>query len=537
MDLSFFSNLFNTTDPASAARLRGGLVGAAQAISQPYGNLGSALVGGAQGSQQARQDYSQQQFQDLRLKQLQSQLTTDQAKRDALNNLFKQGAQGSIMSAPQAGLAPAAPIQATPLPQGISQSDEGFPQQDAAPIPQAPMASAQAPQFHLPAGFDSPEQFQAYAQINPDDALKRMFPEQQKFDGAPHEGINPTTGKLEEFTVNPQTGKPNWLGVSAQPKAPNTVGGLMWDAASNSFKPIPGYTEQASRIAAAGRAPAEPSITAPMTVEAADPKNPGQRTQFLAQQDKRTGQWYTGDQTRVPLTDVMLPGGVPGGGRAAAQVGRMMGAAKDVSTGLQNVSELPITASTGMMGLLGGKQEAHGLMDATKTVLANQMTPQDVQSTKAMYVGIAKAIGTLDAGGLQTSDTFLKQIGGLLPAEGDTHMTKLLKLAELRQQADNALESQLNGPLLSSQQKVYAKKLRDDLKKSIPFTPLDVLHLDKSNNPNAKISDYVKGVGLGGGNSPPADAIRELKMRGPKADAQFDAIFGPGAAAKYRAQK
>jgi len=241
-------------------------------------------------------------------------------------------------------------------------------------------------------------------------------------------------------------------------------------------------------------------MSAPVTVEAADPKNPGQRTQFLAQQDKKTGQWYTGDQTRTPLTDVMLPGGVPGGGRAAAQVGRMMGAAKDVATGLRNVSQLPITSSTGLMGLIGGKQEAHGLWDASRTVLANQMTPQEVQSTKAMYVGIAKAIGTLDAGGLQTSDMFLKQIGGLLPAEGDTHMTKLLKLAELRQQADNALETQLNGPLLSSQQKIYAKSLRDDLEKAIPWAPLDVINLIKSKDPNAKISDFAKGVGLGAQN-------------------------------------
>jgi hypothetical protein len=244
------------------------------------------------------------------------------------------------------------------------------------------------------------------------------------------------------------------------------------------------------------------NFTAPTTVEAADPKNPGQRTQFLAQQDKKSGQWYSGDQTRVPLSDVMLPGGVPGGGRAAAQVGRMIGAAKDVATGLNNVSQLPITASTGLMGLIGGNQEAHSLFDATRTVLANQMTPQEVQSTKAMYVGIAKAIGTLDAGGLQTSDTFLKQIGGLLPADGDTHLTKLLKLAELRQQADNALESQLNGPLLSSQQKVYAKELRASLAKSIPWSPTDVLALTKSSDPNAKISDFASKAGLGGAASP-----------------------------------
>lgn len=491
MDLSFFSNLFNTSDPASAARLRGGLIGAGQAISQPYGNFGSALVGGAQGAQQARQDYTQQQFQDLRVQQLQDTLEQDKTKRAALNNLFRMGGQTTpqpITAAPQAGIAPAAPLQTPPSALPIAPTN---PQT----APQAPIAGAQQqpPAFHLPAGFESPEQFQAYAQINPEDAMKRMFPEPER--GL--QGFAPGTHVLDKATNKEVFAVPE----KNNPNEPFNTDGTP-NAAYQAWKRSEMQAQQApqwARVALERENAGGKGLTAPMTVEASDPRNPGQRMQFLAQQDKGTGQWVTGDQSRIPLTDVMLPGGVPGGGRAAAQVGRMIGAAKDVVTGLQNVSELPITASTGMMGLLGGKQEAHGLMDATKTVLANQMTPQDVQSTKAMYVGIAKAIGTLDAGGLQTSDTFLKQIGGLLPAEGDTHMTKLLKLAELRQQADNALEAQLNGPLLSSQQKVYAKELRESLRKSIPFTPLDVLHLDKSPNPNAKISDYATSAGLGGG--------------------------------------
>lgn len=43
-----------------------------------------------------------------------------------------------------------------------------------------------------------------------------------------------------------------------EPEAPKTVGGMFWDEATQSYKPIPGYTEQAAAIAAAGRAPATP---------------------------------------------------------------------------------------------------------------------------------------------------------------------------------------------------------------------------------------------------------------------------------------
>lgn len=206
MDLSFFSNLFNTSDPAAAARLRGGLIGAGQAISQPYGNFGSALVGGAQGAQQARQDYGQQQFQDLRMQQLQDTLTQDKAKRAALNSLFLgQSAKPPITPAPQASIAPAAPLQqpASALPIAPTNPQTA---------PQAPIAGAQqqAPAFHLPAGFESPEQFQAYAQIDPEGAIKRMFPEPehglQSFGAGSH--VFDKATQKEVFAV-PEKNNPN----------------------------------------------------------------------------------------------------------------------------------------------------------------------------------------------------------------------------------------------------------------------------------------------------------------------------------------
>jgi hypothetical protein len=47
--------------------------------------------------------------------------------------------------------------------------------------------------------------------------------------------------------------------------APKTVGGMMWDQQAGTYVPIPGYTEQAQAIAAAGRAPAQPK----------EPRKPG----------------------------------------------------------------------------------------------------------------------------------------------------------------------------------------------------------------------------------------------------------------------
>lgn len=241
-------------------------------------------------------------------------------------------------------------------------------------------------------------------------------------------------------------------------------------------------------------------FTAPTMVEADAPG--GGRSQFLAQQDKRTGAWVSGDQNRTPLSNVMLPGGVPGGGRAAAQISRIITAAKDVTTGLQNVSELPVSANTGFFGQMMGGPRGVGLLHATREVLANQLSSQDVQDANATFVGIGKALGTLDAGGLQTSDTFMKQLDQLQLKPGDTGYTKMRKLAEMRQMADNALEAQLNGPLLSADQKKYATQLRADLEKSVPWSPRDVSKLEQDKSPAATMGDYAKAIGLAHGAAP-----------------------------------
>lgn len=61
--------------------------------------------------------------------------------------------------------------------------------------------------------FAPPELQQQYAPKVFDEALKPR-------DGAPHEGVNPKTGKLGQYTLD--NGVPNWLDVGVLPKAPTT---------------------------------------------------------------------------------------------------------------------------------------------------------------------------------------------------------------------------------------------------------------------------------------------------------------------------
>lgn len=338
-------------------------------------------------------------------------------------------------------------------------------------------------------GNMSPQQQQIFRSLPPEIGMK-ILPQflAQTLSREPAKPVSYILGPYQHhFTDNkedafvaplPQEAKPPQ--TRTMEDGPNTLT-QQWDPQKNDYVTIakaPRWQPQQPSAAGEG-------FGSPITVEADDPDQPGQRTQYIAQQDKKTGQWVTGDETRAPLKNVMLPGGVPGGGRAAAQVGRIMTSAQDVASGLANIAKLPVTASTGFWG---------GRTD----YLANQLSDQDIQDTNSTFVGIGKAIGTLDAGGLQTSDTFLKQIDKLQMKGGDTGITKMRNLAEMRQMAENALKAQLKGPLLSSEQKIYAKELIQNLESAVPWTPNDVTAIERKNKPGTQtLQDYAKGLGLG----------------------------------------
>lgn len=206
-------------DPARLAQLRGGLLGAAQAISQPYGNIGGAFIGAGQGAQAGKDTFMKQQSDQYGLA---NQRLGMQQKLGQANFFRKQSglpplSLDDLMKGNMTGgtAAPIAPAIAS-APQALVQdTSQGGSQPSPAAPPVAQAAQASQPAFHLPPGFDTPEQFQSFAAAFPEEAMKRMYPVKE-FDKTPRQGINPSTGKPEEYVMD-NFGNPKWLGIGAAP--------------------------------------------------------------------------------------------------------------------------------------------------------------------------------------------------------------------------------------------------------------------------------------------------------------------------------
>lgn len=194
-------------------------------------------------------------------------------------------------------------------------------------------------------------------------------------------------------------------------------------------------------------------------------------------------------------------------GREAIQTKRIVMAGNQIAKDLSNVSKMPLTAST---GLFGGRQQGHSLFEANKEVLANEMTSQEAQTYNVISTGFQRNLAGIEAAGLMPSGTLTKQMESIIFKTGDTNITKLHKLAQVRQIADAGLETILMQSKLSPSQKDDIEGIRSSLEKSIPFTQEDLINLDQQQqvNKNTTLKDIIKAKGkIKKGTDPSIEAI------------------------------
>lgn len=178
------------------------------------------------------------------------------------------------------------------------------------------------------------------------------------------------------------------------------------------------------------------------------------------------------------------------GGRESVFINRVVNSGSQAAADLKNVVALPMSSGR---GLFGGRSQGKSLLEAAKESLTTKMTEQEVQSYNVVATGFQRALAAIEGMGLAPTNALMHQMDGVIFKEGDTNMTKLLKLAQTRQIIDKGLEVIVANPRVDEETKKLVRKTLDDINSSVPFTPSEVLQLEglHATNPNATMRDVM----------------------------------------------
>ena len=210
--------------------------------------------------------------------------------------------------------------------------------------------------------------------------------------------------------------------------------------------------------------------------------------------DKDTGETINPNVGGV----IPKPGSGAGlGGREGVMFQRVLSSANSALEALKNISELPVGASTGVFGV--GASPGTSLFASAKGALTNTLSSQEVQDYNTMLAGVGRNLSTIEAAGLAPNGSLTHSMDSIQLRDGDSNLTKMRKLAEMRQIIIKGIETNLANPKLPDEQKKAIQKIIDDTKTAIPFTQHDVTMLQQKQNanPSYTFQDLIHDQGLG----------------------------------------
>lgn len=184
------------------------------------------------------------------------------------------------------------------------------------------------------------------------------------------------------------------------------------------------------------------------------------------------------------------------GSREGVMFQRVINSANSAATALKNIAELPVGTSTGIFGV--GASPGSSLFASAKGALTNKLAPQEVQDYNTMIAGVGRNLSTIETAGLAPNGSLTASMDSVLMREGDSGITKLRKLAEMRQIIEKGIESNLANPKLPPEQKQLVRNIIQQVTDAIPYTQSDVTKLQakQAKNPDLTLNDLIKDKGL-----------------------------------------
>lgn len=164
-------------------------------------------------------------------------------------------------------------------------------------------------------------------------------------------------------------------------------------------------------------------------------------------------------------------------------------AANEATASINNMVSMPATVST---GLFGGRQTVN-LLTAPLDALTNTLTTEDVQRYNIEVNNFGKFIAQLQKGGRAVTNYDIQNSSAAFAIRvGDTPLTVLTRLAQMRQAAERAIEVRIASPKTDENLKKILRQNEQDIKNAIPFTVNEVNQYALKESGDVPFSDVIK---------------------------------------------
>lgn len=157
-----------------------------------------------------------------------------------------------------------------------------------------------------------------------------------------------------------------------------------------------------------------------------------------------------------------------------------------------------------------------------------------------MTAGVSRALSAIEASGLAPNGSLTKSMDTLTLKEGDSQLTKLRRMAQMRQIVEQGMKPILQNPRITPDQKAEAQSIVDGITKAVPITHHDITEFQKQSakNPGLTLGDMaVKTAGAQSGQSTqqtqPSTAAAPQQNAAPSGTPYQHSATGPGGVKVY----
>lgn len=135
----------------------------------------------------------------------------------------------------------------------------------------------------------------------------------------------------------------------------------------------------------------------------------------------------------------------------------------------------------------------HGIMSASTKVLGQKITPTDQQMYNSIILPLARISAIMQNPRYATREGAVKQAQSEITAlAGQSHMTMLEKMGELKQQIITSAEAQIASGDLNPEQEAMVKNGMDNINKYIPWNVEDVIKFSKTKGEAKNFGQWLK---------------------------------------------